>query len=109
MSTQAEPFRDTLTKHTKTLKLYVPVVAKVHGGEHPEFHDVRALYEAMDKKIEDAGEDKPELEEDFAQLRELTDNYTIPCDVCESYEAVYSMLSDLDQSYHASFPSHGNQ
>jgi len=34
-------------------------------------------------------------------LRETTNNYTVPDDVCESYEAVYNMLSELDKAYHA--------
>lgn len=39
------------------------------------------------------------LDNEFKQLREITDNYTVPGDVCESYEAVYNMLSELDDAY----------
>ena len=35
------------------------------------------------------------------KLREITDNYTVPGDVCESYEAVYNMLAELDKAYEA--------
>ncbi|MFA7115408.1 MAG: iron-sulfur cluster repair di-iron protein, ric, partial [Candidatus Omnitrophota bacterium] len=28
-------------------------------------------------------------------------DYTVPGDVCESYEAVYNMLSEVDQAYFA--------
>jgi regulator of cell morphogenesis and NO signaling len=38
---------------------------------------------------------------EFARLREITDDYTVPGDVCETYEAVYGMLADLDKAYHA--------
>ena len=50
-------------------------------------------------KIEDAGENRPELHEEFVMLREITGDYTVPSDVCESYEAVYSMLFELDKAY----------
>ena len=41
------------------------------------------------------------LKEEFVKLREITDNYTVPGDVCESYEAVYNMLAELDKAYEA--------
>ncbi|MDD2361867.1 MAG: iron-sulfur cluster repair di-iron protein, ric [Oscillospiraceae bacterium] len=86
-------------KHLKTLEQYVPIVAKVHGGNHPEFHEVRSLFDTINKKIKATGAARPELTEEFAKLREITDNYTVPGDVCESYEAVYKMLAELDQLY----------
>ena len=45
--------------------------------------------------------EQSDLTSDFASLREITSNYTIPGDVCESYAAVYNMLSDLDKAYSA--------
>ena len=38
------------------------------------------------------------MDNEFKQLREITDNYTVPSDVCETYEAVYNMLSELDEA-----------
>lgn len=83
-----------------TLKKYVPVVDRVHGGNHPEFHEVRALFESVAEKIKEAGLGKPELIKEFQRLREVTDNYTVPGDVCESYEAVYNMLAEMDRAYY---------
>ena len=83
----------------KTLEQYVPIVDRVHGGTHPVFHDVRSLFEAINSKIKEAGSGTPELTEEFAKLREITGNYTIPEDVCEAYEAVYRMLGELDKAY----------
>lgn len=89
-------FAQTGNRYFKKLDLFVPVVAKVHGGTHPEFHEVRRLYEAIRKKSEIAGTHRPDLDQEFRSLRAVTGNYTVPEDVCESYEAVYHMLAEID-------------
>lgn len=94
-------FKQTMRKHLKTLNLYVPVVARVHGEHHPEFHQVKALFDAISAKTKEAGTRVPDLDAEFAKLRDITADYTVPGDVCESYEAVYSMLADLDRAYRA--------
>lgn len=94
-------FNQATKEHCETLKQYVPVVARVHGGTHPEFHDVRKLFDEINMKIDAAGTSKPDLEEEFVKLREITDDYTVPGDVCESYEAVYKMLAEIDGAYHS--------
>lgn len=83
------------------LEQYVPIVERVHGGHHPEFHEVRKLFDVINRKIKEAVSEKPELSEEFAKLREITKNYTVPGDVCESYEAVYKMLAEVDEAYHS--------
>lgn len=98
--TNIQAFDNAQEKHLKTLKQYVPIVARVHGDAHPEFHEVRKLFDAIIEKIKKTGTGEPELTEEFAKLREITNNYTVPNDVCESYEAVYKMLADLDEAYH---------
>ena len=92
-------FDEVKKNHLKTLEQYVPIVARVHGGSHPEFHEVRKVYDEIVKKVKQAGKEKPELSDDFTKLRGITDNYTVPGDVCESYEAVYNMLDELDKAY----------
>lgn len=94
-------FNKAKQAHLKTLAQYVPVVARVHGGSHPEFHEVRKAYDELAKKTKAAGVERPDLTAEFARLREITDNYTVPDDVCESYEAVYNMLAELDKVYEA--------
>lgn len=94
-------FNETKKKYFQTLKQYVPVVDRVHGSKHPEFHEVRKSFDTIIEKVKEAGTNKPELSEEFAKLREITDNYSIPEDVCESYEAVYNMLAEIDKAYHA--------
>ena len=94
-----EIFNNMKTKHLATLVKYVPVVARVHGREHPEFLEVQSLFNAINEKIKGCTDDLPDLKEEFAQLRQVTNNYKVPQDTCESYEAVYLMLSDLDKAY----------
>lgn len=92
---------DNVKTNLNKLKLYVPVVARVHGGSHPEFYDVRKLYDEINAKIKEVGLGKVKLDNEFKQLREITDNYTVPDDVCESYQAVYNMLAEIDEAYQA--------
>lgn len=92
-------FEEVKTKHLETLKTYVPIVARVHGPTHPEFYKVRDIYDQMVLKI--SAPEQSDLTSDFASLRKITSNYTIPGDVCESYAAVYNMLADLDKAYSA--------
>ncbi|MBK4843566.1 hypothetical protein CU011_2178 [Enterococcus faecium] len=58
------------------------------------------------EKTKESGSDKPELDREFNQLRELTNQYTILGDVCGTYAAVYgtyaavyNMLSEADEAY----------
>lgn len=92
-------FKEATTRLLPVLKQYVPIVDRVHGEHHPEFHDVRAVVNAIIEKSEAAGANIPELTEEFKKLRSITDKYTIPGDVCESYAAVYNMLAELDKAY----------
>ena len=48
------------------------------------------------EKTKESGSDKPELDRESNQLRELTNQYTILGDVCGTYAAVYNMLSEAD-------------
>ncbi|MDD4295674.1 MAG: iron-sulfur cluster repair di-iron protein, ric [Ruminiclostridium sp.] len=92
-------FNQAKDKHIKVLEQYVPIVSRIHGGSHPEFYEVRKLFDVIRAKIKEAGANKAELNDEFAKLREITDDYTVPGDVCESYEAVYNMLAELDKAY----------
>ncbi len=94
-------FDEAKERNLEKLELYVPIVDRVHGKDHPEFHDVRKFFEEILVKVKAAGSQKPGLSAEFKQLREVTNNFTIPADVCESYEAVYSMLAEMDEAYQA--------
>lgn len=90
-------FNDVYSTHKENLELYVPVVARVHGPSHPVFYDVQKNYDELITNIQN--NKLEELKSIFENLRKITDNYIIPADTCETYEAVYKMLEALDVAY----------
>ena len=84
-----------------TLEQYIPIVARVHGKNHPEFHEIHQIFNVIIEKTNATDIEKPDLTEEFIKLREVSNDYTVPDDVCESYEAVYKMLSEVDEAYRA--------
>ncbi len=85
-------------KSLKTLKEYIPIVARVHGQHHPEFYEVKEIFDKISTKI-NLDNISLNLHDEFEKLRTLTNNYQVPNDVCETYEIVYVILSELDQAY----------
>ena len=94
-------FNEAKKRNFIKLRLFVPIVERVHGENHPEFSDVRKLFNEINIKTKKAKSEKLELDNEFNQLREITDNYTVPGDACESYKAVYNMLAEVDKAYQA--------
>lgn len=90
-------FNQAKQKYLNTLSQYVPIVARVHGKSHPEFYEVQKVFDIIIEKIKDT----KDLTAEFADLQRITDNYTVPADVCESYQAVYEMLAKLNKAYQA--------
>ncbi|WP_025725244.1 hypothetical protein [Acholeplasma granularum] len=91
-------FRNDLDLYLAKLGMYVPIVARVHGKHHPQIYKVKDIFEVIVSKT-DKGISDINLDEEFNQLKEITHNYLVPNDVCESYEAVYNMLQTLNNSY----------
>ncbi len=58
-------FTEAKKQYLKVLKQYVPIVDRVYGANHPQFHKVRTVFETMAKKIEQAGTKVPGLHEEF--------------------------------------------
>lgn len=93
-------FNQAKEKHLELLKQYVPVVSRVHGASHPVFYEVQKIFDVIDVKIAEAEPDQPQLELEFTKLRKITNDYSLPEEVCETYEAVYNMLAEMDKAYH---------
>ena len=94
-------FKEATKHYFEKLELFTVAITRAHGKNHPEAFEVRELFSAMNEKTKEAGSGKPDLEAEFTQLRMITNHYTIPGDVCETYAGVYNMLSKTDQAYHA--------
>jgi len=98
MSNQTN-FNEVVKRVLPILTQYVPVVDRVHGDHHPEFHEVRRLFNLLSKKIKET--DIPDITFELNQLRKTTGNFEIPSDVCETFEAVYNMLKEISDAYQA--------
>ncbi|MDW7668753.1 MAG: iron-sulfur cluster repair di-iron protein, ric [Bacillota bacterium] len=92
-------FTKAKERYFKKLEQFIPIVARVHGDNHTEIHEVREVFNIILKKTDESEAEKPNLDEEFKKLREITANYKVPGDVCESYEAVYNMLEKVDEAY----------
>jgi iron-sulfur cluster repair protein YtfE (RIC family) len=92
-------FHEVVKKTFPILEQYVPVVDRVHGEHHPEFHEVRRIFNIIVNKIEESR--SSDLKFELNQLRKITNHFTVPDDVCETYEAVYIMLKEIDDAYHS--------
>ncbi len=94
-------YQELSNKYFEKLDMFSMAITRAHGKSHPETFEVRELYEKITKKIKQDPSDSLNLDEEFKQLRKITDNYTIPDDVCETYEATYNMLLEIDEAYSA--------
>ncbi len=98
---EQQAFNELLTSYHEKLDLFTTAITRAHGESHPEAFKVRELYEAISARVKNGGSDKPDLDAEFAELRKVTNNYTIPGDVCETYAATYNMLAEVDKAYQA--------
>ena len=84
-----------MNDNSERLDLYTKAIAKVHSGSHPEVHEVKALYETLKDKVRH----EENVDNEFKQLRDVTNHYEVPVDACETYEATYQMLEEADKIY----------
>lgn len=92
-------FNEIKESELQKLGFILPVVKRVHGGSHPEIFEVGKVFDQINSKTEQAGSEAPQLNDEFNQLRKITNNYTVPGGVCESYAAVYKILGKIDKAY----------
>lgn len=81
------------------LELYSKAIARVHGQKHPELADVRNIVISVQSEMKNNGSEA-KLDDQFEKLRNITNNYDVPADGCETYQATYRMLEELDELYH---------
>ena len=93
--------KEYMDANQEKMELYTTAITRAHGKNHPEAFDVRELYTQVEKKVMAAGSERPDLDSEFEKLREITSNYTVPGDVCGTFEAVYKFLEEADHLYSA--------
>lgn len=101
MTKQQRTFTEVAADYLDKLDLYTKAITRAHGDLHPEAHKVRDLFVTIHEKVKEAMNEMPDLREEFAELRKVTNQYRVPEDVCETFAAVYHMLSDMDRAYQA--------
>lgn len=83
-----------MVKEEKILFPYIKEMAKASGGKQPlqasHFGTVQNPINMMEMEHEAVGEA-------LAQIRELTNNYTLPDDACASYSLLYRLLDEFEQ------------
>lgn len=94
-------YHELAHKYFEKLDVFSLAITRAHGKTHPETFKVRELFETIKDKTTDAKSSKPDLDKEFIELRQVTDHYRVPTDVCETYEAVYHMLLEIDEAYSA--------
>ena len=94
-------FNEFVKDNFERLDLFTTAITRAHGKNHPEAFEVRELFEKINAKLEGVDTNKPDLSEEFLQLNEVTNNFKVPKGVCETYEAVYQMLSEAELAYKA--------
>ncbi|MFC6171880.1 hypothetical protein [Loigolactobacillus jiayinensis] len=86
---------DFITTEFPKLNFYTSQILKVHGAHHPELGTVRELFVDIATKID--ADPEADLTAELGQLAVVTDNYTVPADGCEAYQATYELLADFQQ------------
>lgn len=85
----------SLTQVLENLDVLLPIVAKVHGQNHPELNEVLCLY----KKLRANPEDPVRTGEIFEKLRNSAKDFVVPTDACQTYAEVYQWLSELPELF----------
>lgn len=83
-----------MTALARALEL-APIIERVHGSGHPELTRVRELTEAIPNADDAAAADL------FRQLRDVTNNYSVPADGCEAFQETYESLRAADAEHSA--------
>lgn len=79
-------------RHIEKAAQLAPIIERVHGKHHPEITRVRQIIEKLQSS--DSTTKTMTL---FQELRTVTENYAIPKDVCEAFEATYRALERADK------------
>lgn len=99
MQEKVQSFNEFAINYFSTLRLFTTAISPAHGKDYPEILKVQTLFETMKTKTEESGSNKPNLETEFTQLREVTHNYTVPKNACMPHATVYKLLAEAEEAY----------
>lgn len=83
-----------MNENLKIAAQLAPILVRVHGANHPELTQVRDLTLQL---TQSTGSDTTSSL--FAQLRDVTKNYSVPSDGCEAYTSTYEALAAADTAH----------
>ena len=85
-----------LNENREKLALYTTAITRAHVANHPEVFEVKKIYDTIWDQLQTEGPEA-DLTSEFDRLQATTNNYEIPSDVCQTFEATYKMLAEADQ------------
>ena len=91
-------YKEFLLENEEKLDMYTKAISKVHSRLHPEVHEVKALYAELLVAVKN-DEEASALTPTFDRLVEVTSDFEIPSDTCETFEAVYQDLEKANALY----------
>lgn len=97
----ATAFENIIKEEFSIVTQYAPILARVHGKNHPELTQVRDLVAEMNDKIKQHDSGQADLSSEFNELRRLTNDYEVPNDGCGTYVETYRGLEAADRAYHS--------
>lgn len=80
----------------KELNKILPVVQRVHGGNHPEIYRAGEIYTEILNGMK-LGKRSVEMIKLLNELRSITGNFTAPADVCATFCRTYELLAKLTE------------
>jgi regulator of cell morphogenesis and NO signaling len=80
----------------KELNKILPVVQRVHGGNHPEIYRVGEIYTDILKGMK-SGKSSEGMTKLLNELKSITGNFTVPADVCATFCRTYELLAKLTE------------
>lgn len=79
-------------KHLARAAELAPLIERVHGANHPELTRVRELTEQL------VTADAAASRRIWDEVRVVTQDYKVPSDGCEAFQATYQALARADEA-----------
>ena len=89
-------FNQFTEEEFEKIDLYTKAIVRAHGDHHPEFANIRHSFESI---LEKQADEDADLTAEFKDLREVTNNYNVPADTCETTVATFDLLKEADELY----------